>query len=160
MPDSVEYDIALDLQAALQAISIAGGYNFDVEAAAVSLNPDDFTPEILLGSVLHDPFFLILGEAGRSIRYSGANQLLELVPFTIFAATDVELLDPLSKLAAIQQLHADIETALVVDVTRGGRATDTRIVDKQHDTPTGSRRVLVIVQVHVRLHRQYGAPNG
>ena len=154
-----EERIVLDLQAAYRAIAPAIGATYTVDADAVSVNPDDFTPDLIIGALQYNPAILVLVDNGRQIGHSGGMQQREDVPITVIAAADVEVLDPLAKLRAIQTLHADLELAVTQDITRGGLATDTRIDDKQHDAPTGSPRILAIQTLLVRVHRTYGDPN-
>lgn len=159
MAASREERIVLNVQSALQSIGPANGDTLTVDAAAVSVNPDDFTPDLIIGALQYNPAILVLVDNGRQILHSGGMQQREDVPLSIIAAADVDPQDPTAKLTMIQTLHADLERALTRDVTRGGLATDTRIDDKQADAPTGSPRVLAIQTVLVRVHRTYGDPN-
>jgi len=155
MAEPIEYDILLNLKTALEAISIAGGYHHDV--GAVSVDPADHT-EALLGTSAQVPFFIVEIATARGLQYFPASQLLERIPVDITAAHNAEQLVQTARLQTFQRLAADIEKALTVDVTRGGRATDTRIVDKQMFMSVGGQRVLAVVQCEVRLYREYGKP--
>ena len=159
MPDPIEYDIVLNVQTALRAISVAGGYFHDVATEAVSIDPADHI-EVLTGALLHSPFLIVEIPPARRMRYMPASQLLEIVSIDITAAADAAQIDGTSRVLTFQKLAADVEKALTVDITRGQRVSDTRIVDKQMGMMVGAQRVIAIVQTEVRLHRQYGKPNG
>ena len=159
MAEPLEYDIVLNMQRALQAISVAGGYHYDVAAAAVSIDPHDHL-EVLTGSLARKPFLIVEVSPGRHIQYFPGTQMRELIPIEITAATDAQALVATSRAQTFQRLCADIEKALTVDVTRNGKATDTRILDKRMGIMVSALRVMAVVQTEVRLHRTYGAPNG
>lgn len=159
MPEPIEHDIILDMQTALRAISIAGGYFHDVDSQAVSIDPADHL-EILTGTLARTPFFIIEVSPARRMQYFPAKQLLEVIPIDITAASDAQQLDPSSRVNTFERLAADVEQALVVDITRGNRVSDTRIVDKQMGMMVGAQRVIAVVQTEVRLHREFGKPNG
>ena len=159
MADPIEYDIVLDIQRALQAISVAGGYHHDVEKTAVSIDPQDHI-EVLTGSRARTPFMIVEVSPGRSIRYFPGTQMLELIPVDITAAGNAQPLVATSRVQTFERLCADIEQALTVDVTRNGKATDTRVLEKQMGMMVGGQRVIAVVQIEVRLYRTYGKPNG
>lgn len=160
MTEPIEYRILLNVQSALQTISQGGGYFFTVGASAVSLDPVD-TIDIVLGRAAASPFFVVeVGSAGRPT-YQPASQILELLPINIIAFANAEQQqDPVAKTKVYERLCADIEKAMTVDISRGGMATDTRIIGRQMQVTTGSVRVVALVQVEIRVYRTYGAPNG
>jgi hypothetical protein len=158
MAEPLGYQILLNLQSALRAISGAG-YFFSVGSAAVSIDPVDVI-EIVLGRAASSPFVVIeLGVSGRPT-YQPASQMLEFLPFNIIAFANATHLDPVSRVNVYEQLCADIEKAVTVDISRGTLATDTRITGRQMQVTTGSLRVVAVVQLEVRTYRTYGAPNG
>lgn len=159
MAEPISYRILLNLQDALQAISKSGGYWFNVGDDAVSIDPVDAI-EVILGRTVQSPFMVV--EAGPSGRpnYQPAEQMIELLPASIIAAADAKQLDPVARIQTYERLCADIEKAVTEDHTRGGLATDTRITSKQMNVNTGSVRVLAVVQLEIRVYREYGAPNG
>lgn len=159
MPEPIEYDLVLDVQAALQAITTGGGYFHDVAAGAVSVDPADHL-EVLTGTLVNQPFFIVEVSPARRLQYFPSMQLLEIVPVDVTAAMDAPQLVATSRLQTFERLCADIEKALTVDINRGNRASDTRIVDKQMGMMVGAQRVIAIVQTEIRLHREYGKPNG
>lgn len=146
------------MQTALRAIATPT-YHYDVEANAVSIDPNDHI-EVLTGQKAWDPFFVIEVPPDREIEYFPAEQLLELVPIDITAAADADVLDPVSRLRTFQRLCQDVETALTVDVTRGGLVSDQRIVNKRMGMMVGEARVIAVIETVARLHRTYGAPAG
>lgn len=159
MAEPIEYRILLNIQDAIQAISTGGGYHFTVDDAAVSIDPVDAI-EVILGRTVLDPYFVLeIGSAGRP-NYQRSEQMLEIVPVSIIAVANATQLDVVSRVKTYERLCADIEKAVVVDHTRGALATDTRIVNKQMNVNTGSARVVAIVQLEVRVYRQFGKANG
>ena len=159
MAEPLSYQILLNLQSAHRAISTGAGYFFSVDSVAVSIDPVDVI-EIVLGRAASSPFFVIeLGVYGRPM-YQPANQMLEFLPFNVVAFANAKHLDPVSRVKTYEELCADIEKAVTVDIARGGKATDTRIAGKQMQVTTGSLRVVAIVQLEVKTYREYGKPNG
>lgn len=160
MTEPIEYRILLNARDSLQAISQSGGYFFTAEAGSVSVDPID-TIDIILGRAAASPSFVVeVGSAGRPT-YQPASQILELIPVNIIAfANSDQQQDPVAKTKVYERLCADIEKAMTADITRGGMATDTRIIGRQMQVTTGSVRVVALVQLEVRVYRTYGAPNG
>lgn len=157
MAESIEYQVLLDVQSTLQGISVAGGYHFDVDADAVSLDPQDHM-EIMRPTSGLTPFFVIEVSPNRTIEYFQADQIREIVPIDITCAASTEQTDRLDRIRVFERLCKDVETALAVDVTRGGLVGHHQIENKQMGIMVGSDRVFAIVETTVRLHRTYGAP--
>lgn len=158
MPNPLTHDVLLNLQTTLQAISVAGGYHFDVDDDAVSLDPDKHI-ELLTGSSLRAPFYIIEAPPGRRFDYHPANQLRQVLTVNVTGAHEATPLQPQTKLLRYEQLCADVERAVAVDHTRGGLATDTRVMDQQMGVIVGGQRVLAIIELEVRLYRTFGSPN-
>lgn len=162
MPEPIEYDIVLDYQTALRTISVAGGYFNDVDSASVSIDPADHL-EVLTGTLARFPFFIIEISPARRLRYLPAKQMIEVIPIDITAAAEATQLVATSRVQTFERLAADIEKALTVDITRGDRVSETKIVDKQMGMMVGGgsgQRIIAVIQTEVRLHREYGKPNG
>jgi hypothetical protein len=157
MPEPLEHQIVLDVQTALQGIAIASGYFYDVAAAAVSVDPADHI-EALTGVLDLQPFLIVEVSPGRQIEYLPASRMRETIPIDITAAADAAPLVATSRLNVFQRLKADVEKAIVADVTRSGLAVDTRITDVQMGMMVGGARVLAVVSADVRVYREYGAP--
>lgn len=160
MPEPIQYDILLNVQTALRAISTAGGYHHDVASGAVSIDAADGL-ELLMATLIHDPFFVVEFSSTSQPDYFPAEQMREFLPIMISAAANAEQITKESKAKTYAHLCSDIEKALVVDHTRGALATDTRIGPKQWFFGGGnSTRVLATVDVVVRVYREYGKPDG
>jgi hypothetical protein len=149
--------IVLNLQAALQAITAPTYFN-TVKATSVVLDPVALdvvsTTELL---------FLVVGHRieviGPRLFTSRPVSIKIQRRIVIEAVLDAPGTDFAHKLTAIQQLVADVETALTVDVTRGGFALDTRVED---ETPyvglANQSRCYVEIPVDVTFGRKYGQP--
>ena len=160
MTEPVGYRILLNLQETLEGISKSAGYHFTVAAGAVSVDPLDAV-EIIVGRATESPFFVIEAGVGGRPTYQPSNQLIEVLPANINAFANAEAQrDMVARVKTYERLCADIEKAVVVDITRGGLAGDTRIVSKQMNVTSGSLRVVAVVQLEMRLRRFYGSPNG
>lgn len=157
--DPSEYTVIRNLQTALQAITIAGGYHYDVQAVAVKLDPQHGV-EALVDPDGPRPIIVI--EAGVEDSWSyqpGTRSRLEL-PATIHWVGESAATDDTSKLLAFYRGCADIEKAIAVDISRGGRAIDTRIVKRLMDRSIQGAQVWAMVDVTMPLIRVFGQPNG
>ena len=159
MPEPIEYDIVLDYQSTLRTISVVGGYFHDVDTNAVSIDPADHF-EMMTGTLLYSPYILIEISSARPPKYFPAMQMLEVLSVDITVVADAVQLVAASRYQTYERLAADVEQALVVDITRGGRVSDTKIVDRQMLWTAGGQRVVAAIQTEARLHREYGKPNG
>lgn len=150
-----EFRILQNLQAALLAISVAGGYHHTVAASAVKLDPD-VDVESLIGATPLLPF-LILDVAPDVFSYSPQMANISL-PVTVHFVNDSDVTNDLSWIREHLRLCADIEQAICQDISRGGLAIDTRIVSREAHTGEGSR-VWTMVKLDIGVRRTYGAPN-
>ena len=157
MADTNLLSIAKNLQTTIRSISVAGGYNYDVASDSVTLDP---TVNLFTGvAVTELPLFVIQLGVEEDPERHPADQLVEEVPFDIFAAHDiVDRLDPTEKLELYSKLVGDLETVLAVDPTRGGFATETRIVRKSMFPQMGGARVIAVIETRCRVYRTFGAP--
>lgn len=159
MPDPVEYQVIRNLQAALQAISVAGGYHFDVAATAVKLDPNQ-NIEALVAPAGPRPFVLLDVTPPERWTYQPASQLRLALPLTIHWVSDSVPTSDESKMQTFFKGCADVEQAIAVDVTRGGLAVDTRIIRRALDPNIDGSQVWALIETEVQLHRTYGKPNG
>ncbi len=155
--DPIEFRIVQNLQSALKNISKSGGYHHDIDALAVKLDPNHDV-ESLIGEEPLLPF-LALEYGPQVFEYQPASQIITIVPLTIHAVGDSDTEDDDSLMLTYLTLCADVEQAIAVDTTRGGLATDTRIVDRFIHEIAG-RRVWAENRCQIRIYRTYGAPNG
>ena len=158
MPEPIEYRAILNLQAALQAIAIAGGYHYDVVDAAVKLDPN-VAVEALLHPAGARPIVLIEVNPEKW-QYAPAAQLKLAMPVTVHWVSDATPTDDASRMKTFFRGCADVEQAVAVEIGRGGLASDTRIVKRTFDTAVEGSQVSARIDLEIWLHRTYGAPNG
>jgi hypothetical protein len=157
MSEPTEFLIVQNLQAALQAISVAGGYHHDLAALAVKLDPNQDV-EALLGEEKKRPF-IVLELTPDEWTYAPSKMVGVQMPATIHFVNDSDPTDDDSWLREYLCLCADAEQALAVDISRGGRAVDTRI-DSREFQSFGGAQVWAMVKTRILVRRQYGSPNG
>lgn len=157
MPEPIEFRILQNLQTALLAISVAGGYHYTVAAGAVKLDPNQ-NVEALIASGGPRPF-VVLQLQPETWEYDPANQARLVLPVTIHWISDSTPTDDTSRLQTYLRGCADVEQAIAVDITRGGYAFDTKIVKRELDLAVDGSQVWAMVDVEIALRRTYGAPN-
>lgn len=154
MADSKRLAIIKNIQAALQAISVASGYNYTVPAASVVYDP----AVNLLGMNGADlPFMVIEATPDGGKDYYPAEQLREIFRVNIYARIDVDSSDPTARATGWERLAQDIEKALTQDLTRGGNAVDTRLGVPSPFIGVGSNIVILLQPVEIRIYRSYGS---
>lgn len=158
MPEPIEYRAILNLQATLQAISVAGGYHYDVVDAAVKLDPN-VAVESLINPAGTRPLILIEVNPGRW-EYQQAGALKVRLPLTVHWVSESTPTDDTSRMKTFFRGCADVEKAAAVDINRGGLASDTRVTKQTFDTAVEGSRVWAQIEIDIWLHRQYGSPNG
>jgi len=155
--DPVEFRIVEHLQAALLAISVAGGYHHDVAAFAVKLDPNHDV-ESLIGATAKRPF-AILALDPDTFSYSPSMMVRIAMPATVHFVNDSDPTDDASWIEEYFTLCADVERAVAQDITRGGLAIDTRIVQREYRSFQG-QQVWAQVKLDIGVRRTYGSPNG
>lgn len=154
--EAVGFSVIKNLQEALQAISVAGGYHYDVEAVAVKLDPNQDV-EALIGDDAKRPFLVI--EVHPSVfTYQAARRVSVETPVTIHAVHDSEATDDDSWLQTFMRLCADVEKAIAIDIRRGGLAT-IHVVEGCEFQTFGGSQVWAMVKTRIRLERVYGTPS-
>jgi hypothetical protein len=153
--DPRELALLHDLQAALRAMTRAGGYRWDVKHESVVLDVCNIfdVDEIRL------PFFIVEPTDDGERRFEPAMQLEDEFIATITARVDAigDGVDRRNTLGL--RFAADIEKALTVDIERGGFAVDTRLRKPQiYSSAGGEQTVLVVQRVVMKLFRTYGDP--
>ena len=156
MTEPIEFLIVQNLQAALQAISVAGGYHHDVAALAVKLDPDQDV-EALLGEQKKRPF-LVIELTPDEWEYSPSKMVTLRLPAVIHFVNDSDPTNDSSWLQTYLRLCADVEQAIAVDIARGGRAIDTRVTTREFQS-FGGGQVWAMVKATISVRRIYGAPN-
>jgi hypothetical protein len=154
--EPIEFLVVKNLQTALQAIAVANGYHYDLAALSVKLDPNQDV-ETLLGAEKKRPFVL-LELTPDEFEYSPANLVTVRMPATIHAVNDSDTSADDSWLQTYLRLCADVERAIAGDISRGGRAIDTRITSRDFRTFGGSQ-VWAIVNTRISVRRTYGSPD-
>lgn len=155
--EPTEYQIVQNLQAALQAIAVASGYHFDVAAAAVKLDPN-VNVEALIRPGGPRPF-IVIEVKPDSFVYSPASRATLTMPVTIHWVSETTPTDDTSRLLTYFRGIADVERAIVKDVSRGSRAKDTRITKRSYATAVDGSQVWAIVDTDIETRRVYGQPD-
>lgn len=157
MPEPIGFRIVQNLQAALRNISIANGYHHDVASVAIKLDPDQDAQD-LVGAAAVRPFIL-LEPLVDEFSYQPAMRTRVEMPVTIHAVHDSDVAVDDSWMQTYFRLAADVEQAIAGDITRGGLAVDTRILECDR-SDLGGGLVWVMVRTRIVVIRGYGAPNG
>lgn len=158
MPEPIEYQAILNLQQALQGISVAAGYHFTVTGTAVKLDPNEDIDALVAPSGPRP--FLILEIEPEAWQYLPALELRLTQAVRVHWIHDSDPTVDTSKLRTYLRGCADVEKAIAVDVTRGGLAVDTRIVRRVPERAIDGGQVWAMVELEILLHRTYGVPNG
>src|SRR6266542_3463204 len=126
--EPIEYQIVLDVQAALKNIAVANGYYFDVAALEVKLDPNHDV-ESLIKPDGPRPFLIVEVRPDEQWEYTSKPNIATFpLPLTIHWVSDTVPTVDESRLQTYFRGCADVEKAIAQDVTRGGRARDTLIV--------------------------------
>ena len=159
MADPQDYRAVLNLQAALLAISVAGGFNFNVAATAVKLDPDHAAEQNAAADGVR-PLLLIVPpvDQAETWEFQPARRVRVTHSFEIHWVGDSVVTEDASRIHNFYLACQDIERAITQDISRGGVAADTRITGRRFDTSTEVRadRVWAVVTVQIVIHRQYG----
>ena len=159
--DPIEYQIVKSLQTALLAISIAGGYHFDVAALTVKLDPNHKVEDLIAPDGPRP--FLIVEPTPENLQYFPASQVRLVMPVTIHWVSDATPTDDDSRLLTYFKGCADVEKAIAKDEatrTHGGLAVDTTIVKRTFETAVDGAQVWASIDLEIVLHRTFGVPNG
>lgn len=154
--EPIEFQVMQNMQTALKAISKAGGYHHDVASFAVKLDPNHEVEEFI-GEEPSLPFF-VLEPQPDEFQYFPASQVRVRLPFIVHAIHESDTTDDDALQETYFRLCADVEKALAVDITRGGLASLTTILERQIETISG-KQVWAMLTGEVAVHRTYGVPN-
>lgn len=157
MADPVRLGVLLAIQAALRGMSRAAGYSSEPRHDSVVLEPVDLL-SLEPGKL---PLFIVAPDDRQSERVFHPSRLLRTTfSVLITAAVTAPNFGLDYKIRAAEEVHADIEKALSVDLTLGGLVVWTKVLEP--DPPfmsLGSQtRVLVQQPVEVLIIRRLGAP--
>jgi hypothetical protein len=154
--EPAEFLILQHLRDALRAMSISGGYHFDVAGSAVKLDPSVDVEDVIAPDGPRP--YLLVEMKPETFSYRPMLQMRMTLAFTVHWVGEQIGRDDESWIRTFYQACADIEKAVTVDFTRGGRAEDTRIVKRTFDAMFGTQ-VWTMVDLEIATNRTYGQPN-
>lgn len=150
--------IVLNMQTALQAISVGSGYFNTVKPTSVVL--DDV--ELLTIPSTETPYFIVghlVEPVARNFETTKPTGILEKWRVTVDARIDAPGTGTARKLTALTQLEADVEKALCVDLQRGGLAQYTYTGQATCYTNFAQQNIAMLrIPVEILLRREYGVP--
>lgn len=158
MPEPIDYRILLNLQAALAAIAVAGGYHYTVAATAVKLDPNHGVEELIAPDGPRP--FIILELTHETWEYVRSNDARVTLRPTVHWVSDSTPANDESRLQTFLRGCADVEMAIAVDVARGALAVDTKIVKRTFETAVDGAQVWAMVDLEIPFYKVYGQPNG
>lgn len=158
MSEPIEYLIVRDVQAALQAATVAGGYHYGIALAAVKLDPNHEAEEMVAPDGPR-PYVLIevLPDAWQ---YAPSNDATLATKLNIHWVHETDPTRDEDLLRRYYRGCADVERALMQDISRGGRAVDTRITSRACGQETDGAQVWATLTVEIHQVRTCGAPDG
>lgn len=162
--EPLEFRIVQHLHTALKAMSTSAGYHYTVQGSAVKLDPNHKSEELIPGTdqPIGPPRPFVLLDLSRPDVFEfpeRSGRVRVRRTFDVAWVNDSDPSEDASLLKTFFRGLADVEKAIVADVSRGGLATETRILSRQMREPSG-REVWAIVTGEIVAHRVYGAPNG
>ena len=161
-----DYRIALSLKAALQAVSVAAGYYYDVDNAAVKLDAEQGLEEVLNGTGPRPVVLIELRDDARE--HEPANYIMYDRHYTVHWIHDpTPLADAVQgepspttdgdRVLMFERGVADVERAVSRDTGRGGLAIDTRVENvRWNKAEEIGRLVWAEVDVTIKAEREYG----
>lgn len=157
MAEPNEYLLVLALQAALRAISVNGGFNFDVADVAVKLDPNQDVEALIPPSGPRP--IIILELTPDTWRYFPSSQVVLDFQPVVHWVHDADPTDDLSRLRTFLYGCADIERALERGTPSLGQyATDNRITSRTLDLSADGSLVWASLQLSFRIDRTWGQP--
>ncbi len=157
--EPIEYQVVRNLQTALFAITLAGGYHYSIGATAVKLDPNADI-EALIGDQALRPFVILEVQPDSWLIGGTSKNRAEIkLPVTIHWVSEADELDDEARILTFFRGCADVERAITVDITRGNLAFDTRIVQRRLDRVIDGSQVWAMVDVDIAVKREYGQPD-
>lgn len=156
MGEPIDFLIVQHLQTALGGMTVAGGYHYACAGTAVKLDPNHNVDAFVAPDGPRP--FVVLEVKPEARTYLPALQVRLVMPITIhWIGECLPHLDQ-SRMQTFFRGCADVERAISADLTRGGKAVDTRILRRTLDDSTEGAQVWAIIETEVRLYRTYGQP--
>lgn len=157
MGEPLDYLILRNLQTALGAMSIPGGYHYTVAGSAVKLDPNHNVDAFIAPDGPRP--FVILEVKPETREYQPSRQLVIVQPVTIHWVGESHPHIDESRMQTFFRGCADVERAIGADPTRGGLAVDTRIVKRTADDSTEGAQVWAVIETEIRSYRTDGQPD-
>lgn len=156
MPEPIEYQIVLNLQTALRAITTSSGYYYTVQATAVKFDLN-VEVEALIGANALRPF-IVIEVLPESREYHPAKRTTLKTPINIHWVSDAVESNDTARMQTFFRGVADVERAIAVDVSRGGLAKDQLVLERELWKTLDGGQVWAIVKTQIENRRVYGAP--
>jgi hypothetical protein len=103
------------------------------------------------------PFCLVAAVPdGGERRYLGANQVRDVIAYELQIIDEGDLLDGASGPQRAEEVNADVEQAIVADISLGGLVVDVKLQPPQVFVQIGAGTVIVVIPALVTTHRSYG----
>lgn len=157
MSSPIEYAIVRDLQAALQAATVAGGYYYTIAATAVKLDPNHDAEDMVKPSGPRP--FVLIEVLPDEWDYSKQNEAILVQKLALHWTHDSDPTVDEDMLLVYFRGCADVEKAITQDITRGGRAVDTKITARTPVIAAEGGKAWATLNVDIRTHREYGVPS-
>lgn len=157
MSEPVEFQILLNMQTALQGIAVVDGYYVNVDPTAVRLDPDVDVEALIRAGGLRP--FIYLQPKPEEWQYLGMPNGLQLKwPVVIHWVQSTDPADDAARAQAFFRGCADVERAITRDLSRGGLATDHKIVTRTFNLSEDGSEVWAEIETMVTVNRRYGQP--
>jgi hypothetical protein len=160
VPEPTDYLAIVNLQEALQGITVGAGYFYDVRGTAVKLDPNhDVTT--LVEPDGPKPFIAIEVKPERREYEAGgqANSVVHITrPITVHWVRDTDPTRDADILLTFFRGVADVEKAVAADPHRGGHASETRVLTCALNSTEDGARVWAMVDLELWTIRTYGEP--
>lgn len=152
MAEPLEFRIVQHLQEALRS-AVGDGYFYDVRGTAVKLNPD-YEVEPLVEEDAPRPWVTVDVPASGEWIYQPAMRVKRVMAVRVHWFNECDPTADEDARLMCYRAYADIERAVTREVTRGGLASDTRIVEQVAVIQGTS--VWVAVDLSIQLIRVFG----
>lgn len=155
--DPLRQQVLEAIQVKLRAINGNPTYFFIVKSTSVVLDP---AVNILTLPPTEMPYFIVEPTPLGSKFYMPAMKLRHEFQVVITARHDAPGGTSTSrKMETWEQLIADIEVAMTRDITLGGVAVDTRLLEATPGFDLGDKPTIIVIQpLVVKIIREYGKP--
>jgi hypothetical protein len=159
VPEPQDYLALTNLQTQLQAMSVDGGYHYDIPAGAVRFDLDHDVEDLIAPDGPR-PFVII--EAFVEERWElveKPNGLRLVKPVRIHWVDDFSPTADAAKLLKFLRGCADVERAIVPDPSRGGYASNTIITNRTFNEEANPLMVWAFIDASITIRRTYGEPD-